>query len=180
MCSVLGIIAIIAGTVVVTIVATAIACLIIFGPVAPIRQNRMTTESGTYNRIMPWLGDYGCPVRIENAIASGLPDITFTAIGVNIWIELKVIKSEKIQLRPFQYAYASRTFEHIKPEYFWFLGNDGNQLRMYMFKTIKPFCRPIPGEKRIEVNLEGVRPDHILVNKSSIATWLNWIAKYRA
>ena len=140
----------------------------------------MTTESGTYSRIAPWLGDYGVPVRIENAIASGLPDVSFAAIGVNIWIELKVIRGEKMQMRPFQYAYASRCVEYIRPEYFWILGNDGKQLRMYMFRTIRPFCKPVPGEKRVDVDVSGVRPDHILVNKSSIGTWLAWIVKYRA
>jgi len=51
----------------------------------------------------------GCPdinwTRFENWATPGVPDVFGIKDGINVFVELKVIKSNKINLRPFQIAW---------------------------------------------------------------------------
>jgi hypothetical protein len=139
----------------------------------------MTTESGrngVWRSIAPLLGKYGVPMRIENAIASGMPDSIFAARVNLIYIELKVVKHKHIELRPFQNAYASRCIPHLNPQFFWFLCYDGEH-KMYMFTTLRPHIEKAPG-RHIVVNMSNLKPDHIITNNKSVELWLNKIKNY--
>lgn len=134
----------------------------------------MTTESGRsgiYSRISPWLGKYGVPMRIENAIASGLPDTIYAAKGNLIWIELKVVNNDKIELRRFQFAYASRCIPYLNPQFFWFLCAD-KTYNMYMWQTLRPHM------KGLEVTMTGIKPDHVLYSEKSVEGWLSLIKNH--
>lgn len=141
----------------------------------------MTIESGrgsVYQRIAPWLGNHGVPARIENAIASGLPDIIYAAAGKLIYIELKIRDGNQIVLRRYQNAYASRCLPHVDPQYFWFLAAVGQErYEMYMFMTLRNYIQK-EVEKKLIVNLKTITPDFIIKSKEDVKPWLQWILDY--
>lgn len=142
----------------------------------------MTTESGrnsVYQRIAPWLGEFGVPARIENAIASGLPDIIYVAGGKLIYIELKIMDYHKIILRRYQNAYASRCTPHVDPQYFWFLcaTPNGDKYEMYMWRTIRDHVQK-EVERKLIVDLKSIDPDFFIYGKKDVENWLQFIKDY--
>lgn len=140
----------------------------------------MTIESGrnsVYRRISPWLGEYGVPMRIENAIASGIPDIIYAAAGKLIYIELKIMEYHKIVLRRYQNAYASRCFPYVNPQYFWFLCAHRDKYEMYMWQTIRNHVQE-EVKRKLVVDLKSIDPDFFIYNKEDIEPWLQFIKDY--
>src|SRR5262245_11978268 len=139
----------------------------------------MTTESGrnsVWRSIVPSLDKHGVPMRIENAVVSGMPDSIYAARGRLIYIELKIVKHKHVELRPFQNAYASRCAQHLDPQYFWFLCHDGEH-KMYMFQTLRPHIKREPG-RQLTIYMGSVKPDYILTNENSVKIWLNKIQNF--
>lgn len=50
--------------------------------------------------------------RIENSVGSGTPDVNCCYNGEEFWVELKVAKSHKVDIKPSQVAWAKRRVEH--------------------------------------------------------------------
>lgn len=134
------------------------------------------TESEVYEKLKKPFNTFGVLSRVENAIGSGLPDVIYVANGNIIYIELKIIKSNTIYIRPFQYAYAVRTIPHIKPQYFWYLCANQTGINMYMFDTLREHILR-EGNGLLSVKLNELKPDYRFYRSASIGGWLDFIKK---
>ena len=132
----------------------------------------MTTEKELYSRIQPLLFHHGIPSRIENSIGSGLPDVVYVVARHIIFIELKVVRSGKIFLRPFQYSYAMRVQPHINNSHMWYLCDDKDVYKLFTFRKLKEFIIGDSNSGKITVNVRGIKPDFVLTNSLSVMQWI--------
>jgi len=75
----------------------------------------MTTEAELYQRMKPWIKKIGYPVRLENAVHSGLPDMFLITQGHVLFMELKVAKSNILRFQKWQYSVGHEMMKHIHP-----------------------------------------------------------------
>ena len=61
----------------------------------------MKPESKFWKQVKENLSDIHW-TRLENRIGQGIPDCYGISAGISVWVELKVIRSNKIVLSPFQ------------------------------------------------------------------------------
>jgi hypothetical protein len=66
---------------------------------------QQTTETKIWNSLRQHLPKKTHSQRIENRVSEGMPDCYLCIDGVPIWVELKIIKSNRIYLRPSQIAW---------------------------------------------------------------------------
>lgn len=88
-------------------------------------------ESTFYrNMVKPRFDEWGTHDRIENAVGSGMPDISY-AIGRQGWLETKVIHSGKIFFQLFQLPWFKRRLRHMDGKDLWVLALDKDAVKLY-------------------------------------------------
>ena len=68
----------------------------------------MTTEKNLWLRVKKNLPNDCYATRIENRIASGVPDVYIIWDGLAFWLELKITKANKIKLSSNQIAWNTK------------------------------------------------------------------------
>jgi hypothetical protein len=63
------------------------------------------TEKKLWNSFRQHLPKKSHAQRIENRVSEGMPDCYICIDGVPIWVELKIIKNNRIDIRPSQIAW---------------------------------------------------------------------------
>ena len=63
------------------------------------------TEKKLWNSLKQYLPKKSHAQRIENRVSEGMPDCYICIDGVPIWVELKIIKNNRIDIRPSQIAW---------------------------------------------------------------------------
>jgi hypothetical protein len=82
-------------------------------------------ESLLYRKLEPWFKQGGLPIRIENAIGSGMPDILVLRKGRAIFVELKIQHSGKIHMPKFQWSFGRRIMRYYDASLHWVCVWDG-------------------------------------------------------
>ncbi len=68
--------------------------------------------------------------RIENAASPGIPDVTGCMNGVEAWVELKVMKARRVEIRHSQVNWATKRIKAGADTLF-FLVRDGEQIKVW-------------------------------------------------
>jgi len=92
----------------------------------------MIMDEATFyrNMVKPRFDDWGTHDRIENAVGSGLPDISY-AIGRQGWLETKVVHSGKIFFENFQLPWFKKRLRHMGGKDLWVLALDKDGVKLY-------------------------------------------------
>lgn len=119
---------------------------------------KVTTEKNMWDKLRPWLNAYGIAIRIENGVGEGLPDVLFISGGRVIFIELKVLHGNRIILRRFQYAMATRVRHHIENKNYIFAVDTGEDISLFTFEQIRGLSvNPLANES-ISIDLSTTVP----------------------
>lgn len=88
-------------------------------------------ESTFYqNMVKPRFDKWGTHDRVENAVGSGMPDISY-AIGRQGWLETKVVHSGKIFFEKFQLPWFKKRLRHMDGKDLWVLAHDKDGVKLY-------------------------------------------------
>ena len=126
-----------------------------------------------YAKIKPWFDKHGVPARVENSAGSGMPDMIYCTKQVIMYIELKIIKSGKIHLRPYQYAYATRVLPHIDTHLYWFMCYQDDHIRMYTFDVLRDYVVKEQSKGKVTIDVSGIQPDAKIYSIRDFETWLH-------
>jgi hypothetical protein len=89
-------------------------------------------ESTFYrNMVKPRFDDWGTHDRIENAVGSGLPDISYAIAPRQGWLETKVVHSGKLFFEKFQLPWFRKRLRHMGGKDLWVLAHAGYQVNLY-------------------------------------------------
>jgi hypothetical protein len=82
------------------------------------------------NMVKPRFDEWGTHDRIENAVGSGMPDISY-AIGRQGWLETKVVHSGKLFFEKFQLPWFRKRLRHTDGRDLWVLAFDKETVKLY-------------------------------------------------
>jgi hypothetical protein len=121
-----------------------------------------------------WFLSHGYPVRIENSISSGIPDIIYGQDGVLMFIELKILHGGKISMPKYQYAFGNVISKHIVPHAHWVAVGVSDQIHMYMFNQVINQPNLVVGDK-VVVPLLSITPAFVIRNSKGFADWIEYL-----
>lgn len=103
------------------------------GSSQPTNSCEMNMDEATFyrNMVKPRFDEWGDHSRIENAVGSGIPDISYALQGRQGWCETKVIHSGKIFFERFQLPWFKKRLRHTDGKDLWVLALDKDGVKLY-------------------------------------------------
>ena len=137
----------------------------------------MINESGLWDKLRPWLSNYGVPTRIESAVTSGLPDIIYSSGGTLILLELKIERSGTIKMPIFQYSWARKNSHQLAPHYHWVavLPETSSEVKFYKFETLLPHIVSNENQRTMYAYTDSVGCDYLVNKMADVSDWLSYI-----
>jgi hypothetical protein len=93
-----------------------------------------------YQRLKPIFQNVGLCIRLENSAATSVPDMVLIRQGVTLWLELKIVKSKKITMPKFQFAFGVK-LEHELSDLFQILAWHREELIAINYEDVIEFAQ---------------------------------------
>ena len=133
-------------------------------------------ESDFYTRIRPWLFNVGTPLRIENTVTTGTPDVILLYRATVFMLELKIMRRDKIIVRPFQLSTAEvYTKVDIPHDQYLFVCHSDEHIGVlaYTYQTIKRAPYVSDSKDKVVFNLSKIIPTHVWKSSADFTSWIN-------
>ena len=85
---------------------------------------------------MPHLLAWGDASRVENAVESGMPDISYAIEGVQGWIETKLVRRGLLHFEKFQLAWLRKRLRHAHDN-LWIFAVDDKGEAFYVYSALQ-------------------------------------------
>ena len=128
------------------------------------------TEIDLWKRIRPFLVMDGFPVRVENVLSQGMPDVTYATKKGNIFIELKIEHAGKIKLEDFQLPFMMQCLEWLPDGMYWFcVARSSGAIHYFTGREILK-GEQILMKSGLHVSLTGLTPSALAIGSNSLPT----------
>ena len=126
------------------------------------------------SKVKGYLSEWGDHDRIENAIGSGIPDISYCIAGRQGWLELKIVHANgKIYFQQFQPAWLKRRARHSRGTGVFVLaaGINGDKTWLWLYPPQAIFDAELAKEDRwLTVRRDRLKP--MVAGQDVLQTWL--------
>ena len=138
------------------------------------------TESELWKMLKPGFDGLGVAMRLENTAGASVPDVLLVSEGVFVFVELKISHGNKIYCPPFQWALALKMRKHIREHNHWYCVavDRRSPMRMFTLMTLLKCTDPVYTHGKLEINLNGVKPDYTLNRTNDLKHWFNHVENH--